>query len=216
MPVKFWHTSIRFRFFLSYLITTVIKIQKWFQAFVAPNSVTWALWVKTSCIYLGHDLSTISMANIGSLVSICYAHTTLLNVTRNSNGLNLTFFGPPKGWGNSSSLQKTYNGIEMLPNGRGSSEEWKVQLNLKLQSPEIRNSIGWSILSMHSVFLWLLYILLYCIQGKTLNHKVLKNNNHMDDPINQAAPSEDLSKETKTLTTQLWQTTIANYPNFTA
>ena len=82
------------------------------------------------------------MANIASLVSIRCAHTTLLNVTRNSNGLNLTFFGPPKGWGNSSSLQKTYNGIEMLPNGRGSSEEWKVQLNLKLQSPEIRNSIG--------------------------------------------------------------------------
>ena len=104
-----------------------------------------ALWVKTSRIYLVHDLSTISMANIASLVSIRCAHTTLLNVTRNSNSLNLRFLGPPKGWGNSSSLQKTYNGIEMLPNGRGSSEEWKVQLNLKLQSPEIRNSIGWSI-----------------------------------------------------------------------
>jgi hypothetical protein len=85
------------------------------------------------------------MVNIASLVSIRCAHTTLLNATRNSDGLNLRFFGPPKGWGNSSSLQKTYNGIEMLPNGRGSSEEWKVQLNLKLQSPEIKNSIGWSI-----------------------------------------------------------------------
>ena len=54
------------------------------------------------------------------------------------------------------------------------------------------------------------------MQGRIVNYKVLKNNNHMDDPINQTAPSEDLSKETKTLTTQLWQTTIANYPNFTA
>ena len=112
---------------------------------MAPSSVTWGT--------LGEDdLSTISMANIASLVSIRCAHTTLLNATRksnDSNGLNLRFFGPPKGWGNSSSLQKTYNGIEMLPNGRGSSEEWKVQLNLKLQSPEIRNSIGWSIVFLY-------------------------------------------------------------------
>ena len=79
------------------------------------------------------------------LVSIRSAHKTLFNATRNSTGLSLRFFEPAKGWGSSSSLQKTYNGIEMLPNGRGSSEEWKVQLNLKMQSPEIRTSHGWSI-----------------------------------------------------------------------
>ena len=119
---------------------------------MAPSSVTWALWVKTSCMYLVHDLSTISMANIASLVSIRCARTTLLNVNRMSNILKLRFFGPPKEWGNGSSLQKTYNGIEMLPNGRGSSEEWKVQLNLKSQSSMIRDRME------HSVFLYKYYI----------------------------------------------------------
>ena len=95
-------------------------------------------------IFNTQPVSTISMDNIASLVSVRFAHTTLFNATRNSNGLSLRFFEPAKGWGSSSSLQKTYNGIEMLPNGRGSSEEWKVQLNLKLQSPEIRTFLGWS------------------------------------------------------------------------
>ena len=80
-----------------------------------------------------------------------------MSLETRSNGLKLRFFGPPKGWGNSSSLQKTYNGIEMLPNGRGSSEEWKVQLNLKLQSPEIRNSIGLSIVLFCNHIIYIYY-----------------------------------------------------------
>ena len=46
MPVKFWHTSLRFWFFLSYLITTVPKINSFWRHFF------WKLLICISYFFL--------------------------------------------------------------------------------------------------------------------------------------------------------------------